>query len=175
MEDGSWPASLLYPERFDFEPEISGTALFVYSLAWGINRGLLSREAFGPVVEAGWTVMNDFLGSDGSIRNIQAVGKYPVAWDGGLEQREYGYGAFLLAGVEMVSYYKEKADLPSWHGFDVIPHMNGSRWVDSGSFLGHVEVSQRPFVFSHTLGSWIYAPEEDVLADYRGAWVRILR
>ncbi len=175
MDNGAWATSLLYPERFDFEPEMSATGFFVYSLAWGINNGLLSKDRFGPVVETGWATMNDFLEPDGSIRKIQAVGKDPVPWDGGVEQREYGYGAFILAGIEMASYYKEKANLSTWHGFDVITHMNGTQWVDSGSYLGMVEVSRHPYVYSETLGAWLYAPEDEGLYTEAGAWVRFLR
>ena len=41
--DGLWRTGLLAPEEYEL-PENSGSAFFAYSLAWGINQGILDRE-----------------------------------------------------------------------------------------------------------------------------------
>ena len=46
--DGLWNMSLYDANHYP-GPETSGTALFVYGMAWGINNGLLSRSTYGPV------------------------------------------------------------------------------------------------------------------------------
>ena len=52
-KDGLWHASLLDPEDFPL-PEVSGSALFVYAMAWGVNEGVLDRKVYEPIVEKGW-------------------------------------------------------------------------------------------------------------------------
>jgi unsaturated rhamnogalacturonyl hydrolase len=41
--DGLWPASLLDPEDYPL-PEVSGSALMLYAMAWGVNEGVLRRQ-----------------------------------------------------------------------------------------------------------------------------------
>jgi unsaturated rhamnogalacturonyl hydrolase len=108
MPSGGWASSLLYPEMFEWATETSSSGFFVYGLAWGINQGLLDRAEFGPAVDKGWRNLVEHLNADGSIRNIQQVGASPEGYDGGYLKRDYGYGAFLLAGVQMARYF----DLP---------------------------------------------------------------
>jgi unsaturated rhamnogalacturonyl hydrolase len=45
--DGMWRASLLDPDNYP-TPEASGSALFTYGLAWGVNQGLLDRATLNP-------------------------------------------------------------------------------------------------------------------------------
>jgi rhamnogalacturonyl hydrolase YesR len=54
--NGLWTASLLDTEAFP-EAETSGSAFFVYALAWGINHGLLDRATYLPVVVKGWKAL----------------------------------------------------------------------------------------------------------------------
>ena len=54
--DGYWRASLLDPASLP-NPETSGTGFFIYSLAWGINQGLLDRATFEPAVRRGWIAL----------------------------------------------------------------------------------------------------------------------
>ena len=35
-------------------PESSGTSLFLYGLAWGLNNGILDQNTYLPVVERAW-------------------------------------------------------------------------------------------------------------------------
>jgi unsaturated rhamnogalacturonyl hydrolase len=108
---GGWTSSLLYPDKFGSVSETSSSGFFVYGLAWGINAGLLDRAEFGPAAEKGWRALVENLNADGSIRNIQQVGASPKANDGGYHKRDYGYGAFLLAGVQMARLFDQPAVL----------------------------------------------------------------
>jgi unsaturated rhamnogalacturonyl hydrolase len=81
-------------------PETSGTGFFVYALAWGVNRGVLDRATFEPVVRRGWTAMVKAVQPDGMLGWVQRIGYEPGATTA--ETTEvYGVGAFLLAGTEM--------------------------------------------------------------------------
>lgn len=97
--DGMWRASLLdanaYPAR-----ETSGTGLFTYALAWGINQGLLDPAQYGPAVRRAWASLVASVEPDGKLTHVQPIGRAPGGFaDDSTEV--YGVGAFLLAGSEM--------------------------------------------------------------------------
>lgn len=46
-EDGFWNVSLHDPTNFDGK-ELTGTALFTYGMAWGINNGVLDKKSTYP-------------------------------------------------------------------------------------------------------------------------------
>lgn len=94
---GYWPSSLLDPQP---TPETSGTAFFVYGLAWGINHGVLPRERYLPVVERGWAALSRAVAADGRLGWVQQVGAAPdqVHAD---DSQLFGVGAFLLAASEV--------------------------------------------------------------------------
>lgn len=48
-DDGFWNVSLDDPTNFGGK-ETTGTSLFIYGMAWGINNGLLSRKEYCPIV-----------------------------------------------------------------------------------------------------------------------------
>jgi rhamnogalacturonyl hydrolase YesR len=97
--DGYWRSGLLDPVALP-NPETSGTGFFVYALAWGVNRGLLDRAAFEPVVRRGWDALVRAVKADGMLGWVQRIGEKPGATTA--ETTEvYGVGAFLLAGSEM--------------------------------------------------------------------------
>lgn len=95
--DGLWQPGLLgsYPL-----PEISGSAFFVYAMAWGINHGILDRKAYLPVVRKGWAGLLMHVYTDGRLGSIQPIGGGPDSYK---PQTSYvfGVGAFLMAGSEM--------------------------------------------------------------------------
>ncbi|HEU6447117.1 MAG TPA: glycoside hydrolase family 88 protein [Verrucomicrobiae bacterium] len=97
--DGMWRASLLDPEAFPM-PEASGSALFTYGLAWGVNQGLLDRAKYEPAVRKAWPALVDCVNADGKITHIQPAGSEPVKFDAESTQ-PYGGGVFLLAGSEV--------------------------------------------------------------------------
>jgi len=105
MEDGLWSSSLLYPEKYDGERETSGSAFFTYGIAWGVNEGILEEEVYGPVIERAWEGLAQMLNRNGTLDFIQQIGAGPARNNGVLTDKDYGYGAFLLAGMEMARYY----------------------------------------------------------------------
>src|SRR5690606_379597 len=54
--DGFWNVSLHDPGHFGGR-ETSGTALFAYGMAWGINKGILDATIYRPAVEKAWSAM----------------------------------------------------------------------------------------------------------------------
>ena len=81
--------------------ETSGTGLFTYALAWGINQGLLDQAQYGPAVRRAWSALMASVQPDGKLTHVQPIGRAP----GGFPEdatEVYGVGAFLLAGSEMV-------------------------------------------------------------------------
>ncbi|MFI8378872.1 glycoside hydrolase family 88 protein [Leeuwenhoekiella sp. NPDC079379] len=104
--DGFWNVSLHDPTHFGGK-ETSGTALFVYGIAYGINNDLLDRETYLPVITKAWNAMiSDSLHENGFLGWLQSTGKepkdgQPLAYDKQPDFEDYGLGCFLLAGAEM--------------------------------------------------------------------------
>ena len=97
--DGLWRTDLLDPAAYP-SPEVSGSAFYVYALAWGIDRGILDRATYLPVVKKGWRGMMAHVYEDGRLGSIQAVGAAPEVVPP-TSSYVYGVGAFLLAGSEL--------------------------------------------------------------------------
>ena len=97
--DGYWRASLLDPVSLP-NPETSGTGFFVYAFAWGVNRGVLDRATFEPVVRRGWAAMARAVQADGMLGWVQRIGDKPGATSADTTE-VYGVGALLLAGTEV--------------------------------------------------------------------------
>jgi rhamnogalacturonyl hydrolase YesR len=104
--DGFWNVSLHDPNDYGGK-ETSGTAFFVFGLAWGINSGLLVGEQFMTAATKGWNGMvNDALHPNGFLGYVQSTGKQPsdgqpVTYTKPPNFEDYGLGAFLLAGSEI--------------------------------------------------------------------------
>ena len=104
--DGYWNVSLLDPTNFGGK-ELSGTALFVYGMAWGLNHGLLDRKTYAPIVTKAWNAMEmECVQPDGSLGYVQGTGKepkdgQPVTRDSRPDFEDYGLGCLLLAGSEL--------------------------------------------------------------------------
>jgi unsaturated rhamnogalacturonyl hydrolase len=97
--DGLWRASLLDPEDYPM-PEASGSAMFTYGLAWGVNQGLLDRAIYEPAVRKAWPALVGCVDADGKLTHIQPAGSQPVRFEADSTQ-PYGGGVFLLAGSEV--------------------------------------------------------------------------
>jgi rhamnogalacturonyl hydrolase YesR len=112
-EDGFWNASLHDPTNYG-GIELTGTSLFVYGIAWGINNGLLEREKYMPVITKAWNgLVNDCLHENGFLGYVQGTGKgpsagQPVTYDKVPDFEDYGLGCFMLAGTEV--YKMEELD-----------------------------------------------------------------
>jgi unsaturated rhamnogalacturonyl hydrolase len=101
--DGLWHAGMLDPADYD-QPEISGSALMTFGIAWGINNGLLDRNVYTPVVQKAWAGMVRHIYADGRLGCIQQTGSAPAPFKAS-SSLNYGVGGFLLAGSEI---YKMK-------------------------------------------------------------------
>jgi rhamnogalacturonyl hydrolase YesR len=98
-KDGLWRAGLLDPENYDV-PEVSGSALFAYALAAGVNDGYLDAKLYRPVIEKAWVGMLHHVYADGRLGCIQQTGAEPAPFKV-TASYTYGVGAFLLAGSEI--------------------------------------------------------------------------
>ncbi|QMW05721.1 glycoside hydrolase family 88/105 protein [Spirosoma foliorum] len=104
--DGYWNVSLHDPTNFGGK-ELTGTALFVYGMAWGINQGLLDSKTYRPIITKAWNAMaTDSVHPNGFLGYVQGTGKepkdgQPVTYDSKPDFEDYGLGCFLLAGVEL--------------------------------------------------------------------------
>jgi unsaturated rhamnogalacturonyl hydrolase len=98
-KDGLWRSGLLDQESYDL-PEVSGSAFFTYSLAWGINHSVLDRTKFQPVVERAWAGILSHIYADGRLGSIQPIDGQPGKFKPSASS-VYGVGAFLLAASEL--------------------------------------------------------------------------
>ncbi|MDW7692938.1 glycoside hydrolase family 88 protein [Flammeovirgaceae bacterium SG7u.111] len=105
-EDGFWNVSLHDSEEFGGK-ETTGTALFIYGMAWGINNGLIGEAEFRPVITKAWNaITSEAIHPNGFLGYVQGTGKepkdgQPVTYDSMPDFEDYGLGCFLLAGSEM--------------------------------------------------------------------------
>jgi unsaturated rhamnogalacturonyl hydrolase len=104
--DGFWNVSLHDSTHFGGK-ELTGTALFVYGIAWGINNGTLNKKKYMPVVTKAWNgLVNDCVHPNGFLGFVQGTGKepkdgQPVTYDSMPNFEDFGLGCFLLAGTEV--------------------------------------------------------------------------
>ncbi len=98
-DDGLWRPGLLDAAGYPY-PEVSGSAFFVYAMAWGIHHGLLDKSQYRPAVERGWSGLVKHIYEDGRLGSIQPIGAAPGAYTPG-SSYVFGVGAFLLAGSEV--------------------------------------------------------------------------
>jgi rhamnogalacturonyl hydrolase YesR len=97
--DGLWRTGLLDAGEYPL-PEISGSAFFIYALAWGINHHILTAAQYRPVIERGWSGMVSHIYKSGRLGSIQPIGEAPGAYKASASY-VFGTGAFLLAGSEV--------------------------------------------------------------------------
>jgi unsaturated rhamnogalacturonyl hydrolase len=105
-EDGFWNPSLASPNYYGGK-ETSGTGLFVYGMAWGINQGLLPRDKYLTAVQKGWIGLsrdaihpdNGFLGWAQGTGDDPSDGQ-PLSYTLVPNFEDYGAGCVLLAAAE---------------------------------------------------------------------------
>jgi rhamnogalacturonyl hydrolase YesR len=98
--DGFWYPNLSDPAEIA-QGEASGTGFFVFGLAWGVNQGVLDRSTHWPAVLNGWRALVSALRPDGLVGRVQQIGFAPDKF-GPQSIEDYGTGAFLLAGAEVL-------------------------------------------------------------------------
>ena len=108
--DGYWNASLTDETHFGGK-EVSGTSLFIYGFAWGINNNILDKKTYKPSIVKAWNAMSkEAVHPNGKLGYVQGTGKepkdgQPVTFESTPDFEDYGLGCFLLAGTEI---YKMK-------------------------------------------------------------------
>jgi unsaturated rhamnogalacturonyl hydrolase len=104
--DGYWNASLHDSTNFGGK-ELTGTSLFVYGMAWGINNKILDKKTYLPIVTKAWNAMaKESVHTNGFLGWVQGTGKepkesQPVTYDREPDFEDFGLGCFLLAGSEV--------------------------------------------------------------------------
>ena len=109
--DGFWNVSLEDPTNYGGK-ETSGTALFAYGMAWGVNKGILDKKVYLPIITKAWNAMiKDAVQKSGFIGYMQGTGKepkdgQPVTYTSMPDFEDYGLGCYLLAGTEVYKLKK---------------------------------------------------------------------
>ncbi|MBQ7213725.1 MAG: glycoside hydrolase family 88 protein [Bacteroidales bacterium] len=109
--DGYWNCSLHDPNNFGGK-ELSGTALFVYGMAWGVNNGLIDKKTYQPIALKAWNAMvENSIDENGHLGYVQGTGKepkdgQPTTFESTPDFEDYGLGCFLLAGSEIYKLKK---------------------------------------------------------------------
>lgn len=104
--DGMWNPSLGDPQHYG-GPEMSGTSLFTYGMAWGVRTGLLDEKTYGPVVVKAWNgLVKTSVHDDGFLGYAQSTGDapddgQPLSYDKVPDFEDFGVGCFLLGGSEV--------------------------------------------------------------------------
>ena len=111
--DGFWNVNLAYANDYP-GPESSGTACFVYGMAWGINHGYLDANTYLPTIIKGWDALADgalhhtndtpygagFLGYEQGSGS-EPSSSQPVTYTNMPNFDDFGLGLFLLAGCQV--------------------------------------------------------------------------
>ena len=106
-KDGFWNVSL-HDETNYGGVELSGTALFIYGMAWGVRHGYLSKRKYLPTILNTWeSMVNTCLHTNGFLGYVQGTGKepkdsQPVTYSKQPDFEDYGLGCFLLCGTEII-------------------------------------------------------------------------
>jgi unsaturated rhamnogalacturonyl hydrolase len=106
-QDGLWHSGLLDPVSHK-QVETSGSAFFVYGMAYAVNEGIVGKEAFGNSVTKAWNALCTYVKPDGRFTGIQPVGDSPIVYDDNFSM-PYGVGAFLLAASEMYRLFEDSS------------------------------------------------------------------
>ena len=104
--DGYWNVSLHDSTNFGGK-ELTGTSLFVYGMAWGINNNILDKKKYLPIITKAWNALTkESVHKNGFLGYVQGTGKepkdsQPVTYDKEPDFEDFGLGCFLLAGSEV--------------------------------------------------------------------------
>lgn len=99
---GYWTADVDHPAAYP-APESSGTSLFTYGMARGIQLGYLDAS-YLPVAHAAWTWLSTkALRPDGTVGYVQGPSSHPSQYQpiSPTATSNYGTGMFLMAGAEV--------------------------------------------------------------------------
>jgi rhamnogalacturonyl hydrolase YesR len=108
--DGLWRASLLDPDSYP-AMETSGSGLYTYALAWGLNQGLLPKDRYGGAVRRAWRALASHVTAEGKLTHVQPIGADPRRFDP-QSTDVFAVGALLMAGSEVYRMGLEEAAKP---------------------------------------------------------------
>lgn len=102
-EDGFWNASLVSQDYAG--PELTGTSLFLYGMAWGVNHGVLKKKQCAAAMDKAWKALATCVHNDGFLGYVQGSGdrpasSQPVTYVKEPDFDDYGLGCFLLGATE---------------------------------------------------------------------------
>jgi len=110
---GRWHQLLDRRESYE---ETSASAMFVFGIARGINRGWIDKLAFGPPISIGWNGVVAKINAKGQVEGT-CVGT-GVGWDPMFYMYRpvhvlaaHGYGPVFLAGAEMIELRRNNPDI----------------------------------------------------------------
>lgn len=100
-------------DRNDSYLETSASAMYVYSIARGINRGWLDAKAYGPTASLGWNAVAKKVNETGQVEGTcvgTGMGFDPMFYYYRPTSvlAAHGYGPVLLAGAEMITLRQGK-------------------------------------------------------------------
>ena len=105
--DGFWNCSLV--SSFYAGKELSGTALFLYGMSWGVKQGLLKGKKYRQSCHQAWNALStSCIHPSGFLGYVQGTGSQPadsqpVTYDKIPDFEDYGTGCFLLGAT---GYYQ---------------------------------------------------------------------
>ncbi len=115
--DGLWHQLLDRPGTYE---ETSASAMFVFALARGINRGWIDKSAHGARAILGWNAISTKIDDSGAVQGT-CVGT-GIGWDPAFyayrpvsPHAAHGYGPVILAGAEVVEMLAQLGDDANFH------------------------------------------------------------
>lgn len=102
--EGRWHQLI---DRNDSYLETSATAMYVYAMAHGINKGWLSAAAYGPATKLGWNAVARQINARGGVEEVcigTGMGFDPAFYYNRPKSVDalHGYGPAIFAGAEMI-------------------------------------------------------------------------
>jgi rhamnogalacturonyl hydrolase YesR len=103
-------------DKSDSYLESSSTAMFVYGIAHGINRGWINAATYGSVAQAGWLGLAGKVTTQGQVESScvgTTLASDSVYYYNRPTSAHHGhaYGPVLLAGAEMIRLYQNQGKL----------------------------------------------------------------
>ena len=140
--DGFWNVSLVSPATYG-GPEMTGTALFLYGMSWGINHGILDAATYRSACDKVWHALKTCVHANGFLGWNQGTGKdpsagQPLSYDKVPDFEDYGTGCWLLGATEYYRLY-QSTYVPSWPA-PKAEAKAGVRWWWFGSAVDNADL-----------------------------------
>lgn len=101
------------------------------------------------------------LSVDNPLTIIQIGFEIATVYDTGVKQMDSG--SIYAEGIQ--AYIERTSGTPQWAGFDI----GEDGWVDTGSWMGLVNVTNDPWIWVENLAQYLYIPAD--ATSETGAWV----